>query len=168
MFCWLLLAMSELMPRLNAATSFSPLAGQAALTSFWDTPTGSVLLEAYEVIIFNEYADAEDWLQLVLIPVTCLFVGRRCYQGCRKCCGWDTPRQRRHRLRREMARRQRRTPRRHAIAEPISDDEDDYDDGWDDCDDAPSSCVPLTRVMTERRGGAGAGGGAVPHRVNFI
>ena len=168
MFCWLLLAMSELMPRLNAATSFSPLTGQAALTSFWDTPTGSMLLESYEVIIFNEYADAEDWLQLVLIPVTFIFVGRRCYQGCRKCCGWDTPRQRRHRLRREMARRQRRTPRRHAITEPISDDEDDYDDGWDDCDDAPSSCVPLTRVMTERRGGAGAGGGAVPHRVNFI
>ena len=154
MLCWLLLAMSEVVPRLNAVANFSPLGGPPAAVSFWETPTGAMLLEAYEVAVFNEYADAEDWLQLVIILVTAVFVGRRCYSCCRSCCGWDDKRRRRHHVRREMARRQRRTPRRRSISEPISDDEDDYDDGWDDCDDAPSSCVPLKRDNSHHHKGA--------------
>lgn len=132
-----------------------------------------MLLEAYEVMVFNEYMDAEDWIQIILVAAATACFARKCYRCCRSCCGWDTPRRRRHHLRREMARRSRRTPRRRHSSSgascrhddyAISDDDDDYDDGWDDGEE--SSRAPLRRPDRGRHGD-GCGGASAQTHTNF-
>jgi len=174
LICWLLLALSEVVPRLNVVANFSPLGSEKhTQASFWETPSGSMLLEAYEVMVFNEYMDAEDWIQIILVAAATACFARKCYRCCRSCCGWDTPRRRRHHLRREMARRSRRTPRRRHSSSgascrhddyAISDDDDDYDDGWDDGEE--SSRAPLRRPDRGRHGD-GCGGASAQTHTNF-
>ena len=62
LLCWLLLVAAEVLPRLNSVTSLSSIGGEAASPTFWSTPAGAAFLEAYEVVVFNEYADADNWV----------------------------------------------------------------------------------------------------------
>ena len=140
LLCWLLLVSAEILPRMNAIATFNPLKpDQAQLSSsaFWETPTGSMLLEGYEVFVYNEYADADDWVQIALIGLISLLVARQCYISCKECCccddgsgsggGGGDRRERRRRSRRDGGsrgggRRAHAMPRR---MQAFSDDDDD-------------------------------------------
>ena len=123
--CWLLLVSAEVAPRLNAVTSLSALGGGATTTSFWDTPVGAGLLQAYETAVYNQYADADDWLQLALGALTVLVALRACY---RCCCASGERRHRHHRGRRSRYRRSARRAR--PVSSPSCSDSE-TDEGWD-------------------------------------
>ena len=159
--CWALLLSSEVLPRLNALANLSPVVGggASATTSFWDTAGGSALLTAYEFTVYNDYADAEDWMGRALVLLAAAVGLRKCYACCSAFCGWDgkAARRRRREMRRLPSRRYRgRTPRQRSISEQISDDEDDYEETWDSF--SPECTMP-TSASAPLKGGPARGGG---------
>lgn len=73
--------------------------GQApAASSFWLSPAGATVLAAYETVVYNEYVDLDDWLQVLGVLLFALILWRQCD----KCCfrrGHDGERERRRRRR---------------------------------------------------------------------
>ena len=71
--CWLLLICGGAPPpqrRLELLGAGRRRQRQGGIApSFWDTPTGGALLEAYEAVVFNEYVDMDDWLQVCMVLV---------------------------------------------------------------------------------------------------
>ena len=119
-----------MLPRLNAVSSFAQLGASPAKSSFWETPTGAVVLEAYEATVFNEYADADDWIELAGAALILVLVARKCYT-CWRSCSWPCcPRKARTRRRPGSARKYRSVRRR----TDYSDDDDD-DEAFDDVEE---------------------------------
>jgi len=118
--CWLVLICVEVLPRLNA---FTQLTQFSSAPSFWDSPAGVTLLQAYETAVFNEYIDADDWLNLALGVVLLIFLVRQCRNCynyfCETCCCREPQRSRRG-----------GRERKYRKVRPANEesDEDDYDD----------------------------------------
>ena len=62
LLCWLVLIGAEVLPRLTAMTQFTE--GLMPASTFWESPNGQRLVNLYEVAVYNEYADAEDYLYI--------------------------------------------------------------------------------------------------------
>jgi len=127
--CWLILICIEVLPRINAVTQMTQLT--AGPSSFWESPSGVAILQVYEAAVYNEYIDADDWLQVLLVMLAALVVGRKCYTCC--CSRWaDSGDDDRPRGRRREGRDARDVPRRYRKIRPGDDDYDDYDDDYDE------------------------------------
>ena len=151
--CWLLLIAVEVLPRLNAVTSLAqlgalPSAGSGS--SFFDSPTGAALLEAYETLVFNEIADADDWFELAAALLVLYLVLRRCRTEWRKCCGGDD--ERRGRGERGRTRRWPGSARKYArVHQNSSFDDDETDDEYSADEENPKSAQnPKPRPETRR------------------
>lgn len=97
LICWLVLLAVEVLPRLNAFASLTP-----SSASFWQTPSGETAIQVYETIVYNEYIDVDDWLQVFFWLLVSGFVLQRCYR-CYSRCG-----ERKSRRRLAAARRYRK------------------------------------------------------------
>ena len=120
-------------------------------SSFWETPTGAMILEGYEVVVYNEYADADDWVQSALGLFALLLIGRQIYKSCdcggSYCGGGDDDDGRGERGARRRSRRDggsRKRPARARRAQAYSDDDDEemLVDHYGD-DHTPRSNMPL-------------------------
>ena len=147
LLCWLLLVTAEVLPRLNAVANFNPLQPDHSVstTSFWDTPTGSIMLQVYEAAVFNEYADADDWIQIALILLLLLLAARQCYRSCccESCGGGNADRSSRRRSRRDGTHgRHRRSASSRRMQVFSDDDDDELLADWGD-QTSPKSNMPL-------------------------
>ena len=84
LLCWLVLIGAEVLPRLTAMTQFTE--GLMPASTFWESPNGQKLVAFYEMAVYNEYADAEDYLYIGACGLLALLAWRFvcvCRQRCR-------------------------------------------------------------------------------------
>jgi len=55
-------------------------------STFWESPNGQKLVNFYEAAVYNEYADAEDWLYIAACVLMLLLVWRFCCVCRERCC----------------------------------------------------------------------------------
>jgi hypothetical protein len=118
------------------------------------------LLQGYEAIVYNEYADLDDWLQICFAIAGLVLLWRVVYRCCCKkkrrdkdkdksssccgCCGGGDGAE---------SRSKRRRSRRRRYEESDDDDDDDddyeYDDSWGE-PETPMSNRPLKGGRSRR------------------
>ena len=76
----------QVLPRLTAMTQFTSGLQDTAST-FWESPNGQKLVNLYEAAVYNEYADAEDWLYIIMAILCLLLFWRFCCVCRERCCG---------------------------------------------------------------------------------
>ena len=136
--CWFVLVGAEVLPRLSALTQFSDVSAP-----FWESPNGQKFIEAYEAAVYNEYADAEDWLYVLLVIAAALLAWRCCCKCRERCCGSKKRRRRYRRVRRRGA----------GGSEVGDDDEIEYlDDDWDEEEEEEMMRTPRSSRAPPRRG----------------
>ena len=140
--CWFVLVGAEVLPRLSALTQFSDVSAP-----FWESPNGQKLVNAYEAAVYNEYADAEDWLYVMLVLAGLLLAWRCCCKCRERCCGGSKKRRRRYR-------RVRRRGGANGSSSSLDDeDEVEYlDDEWDDEEEEEMMRTPRSSRVPPRRG----------------
>jgi len=121
LLCWLVLIGAEVLPRLTAMTQFTE--GLMPASTFWESPNGQKLVNFYEVAVYNEYADAEDYLYIGACVLLALLAWRFVCVCRQRCCGSKKKRRQYNRVRRRMG------------------EEDDYDEDEDVYDDEDEDMV---------------------------
>ena len=135
--CWLVLIAAEVLPRVTAMTQFTSGLEDTAST-FWESPNGQKLVNLYETAVYNEYADAEDWLYVVATVLGLLLFWRFCCICRERCCSRSKPRKRR-----TYNRARRGYQGRGYEEEDYGDEEEDYDEEEEEMRTPRTDRVPM-------------------------